>query len=78
MYTLVRKTPPSPSPVYDTFWRFAHARQQVYHARLRGDPAPWTQDEILRAHRFTNCYRASDRGVNRARVEAVRHQLMAP
>ncbi len=61
MNTLVRKTPPSPSPVYDTFWRFAHARQQVYHARLRGDPAPWTQDAILRAHRFTNCYRASDR-----------------
>ena len=59
--TLVRKTPPSPSPVYDTYWRFAHARQLVYHARLQGQPAPWTQDKILLAHRFTNCYRASDR-----------------
>ncbi len=59
--TLVRKTPPIPSPVYDTFWRFAHERQKVYHARLRGEPAPWTQDPILRTHRFTNCYRASDR-----------------
>ncbi len=58
---LVRKTPPSPSPVFDTFWRFAHARQQIYHTRLRGEPSPWTWDPVLSTHRFTNCYRASDR-----------------
>lgn len=29
--------------------------------RVRGDAPPWTQDPILRAHRFTNTYRASDR-----------------
>ncbi|HEU4908616.1 MAG TPA: nucleotide kinase domain-containing protein, partial [Propionibacteriaceae bacterium] len=50
-----------PSPVFDAYWRFAAARQQVYWARLRADPPPWTTDVILAAHRFTNCYRAADR-----------------
>ena len=50
-----------PSPVFDTYWRFAAARQGLYEARLRGQPAPWTSDPILRRHRFTNCYRAADR-----------------
>jgi alpha-glutamyl/putrescinyl thymine pyrophosphorylase clade 1 len=36
-------------------------RQQVYHARLRGAAPPWTTDEIVASHRFTNCYRAADR-----------------
>jgi len=47
--------------VFDTYWRFAAARQGLYEARLRGQPAPWTSDPILRRHRFTNCYRAADR-----------------
>jgi hypothetical protein len=50
-----------PSPVFDTYWRFAAARQQVYEARLAGAPQPWTDDPILGRHRFTNCYRAADR-----------------
>lgn len=50
-----------PSPVFDTYWRFAAKRQDVYEARLRGEPGPWTGDPILRAHRFTNCFRAADR-----------------
>ncbi len=50
-----------PTPVFDTYWRFAAARQGLYEARLRGQPAPWTSDPILRRHRFTNCYRAADR-----------------
>jgi hypothetical protein len=33
----------------------------VYQAHLRGDPPPWTSDPIVASHRFTNCYRASDR-----------------
>ncbi|MFE1947112.1 hypothetical protein [Streptomyces massasporeus] len=28
-----------PTPVYDTYWRFAAARQAVYEARLEG-PGP--------------------------------------
>lgn len=50
-----------PTPVFDTYWRFAAARQALYEARLRGQLAPWTSDPILRQHRFTNCYRAADR-----------------
>ncbi len=50
-----------PSPVFDTYWRFAAARQEIYEARLSGSPGPWTRDSILKRHRFTNCYRAADR-----------------
>lgn len=49
------------SPVFDTYWTFAARRQQVYEARLAGRPGPWTSDPVLRSHRFTNCFRASDR-----------------
>lgn len=50
-----------PSAVFATYWRFAAERQAIYEARQAGRPGPWTADPILRAHRFTNCYRASDR-----------------
>ncbi|WP_167368175.1 nucleotide kinase domain-containing protein [Streptomyces agglomeratus] len=50
-----------PTPVFDTYWCFAAARQAVYEARLEGRPQPWTDDPILAGHRFTNCYRAADR-----------------
>jgi len=50
-----------PTEVFDTYWRFASRRQQIYNARLKGVSGPWTDDPILREHRFTNCYRAADR-----------------
>lgn len=50
-----------PSAAFDTYWRFATERQAIYEARQAGKPGPWTADPILRAHRFTNCYRATDR-----------------
>lgn len=49
------------SPVFETYWRFAAERQATYLRRLAGGSGPWTSDPVLRAHRFTNCYRASDR-----------------
>lgn len=49
------------TPVFDTYWRFAYERQRIFYARVRGEPSPWTADEVLAAHRFTNVYRASDR-----------------
>jgi hypothetical protein len=49
------------TPVFDTYWRFAAARQEIFLRRLAGYPWPWTSDAILRNHRFTNVYRASDR-----------------
>jgi thymidylate kinase len=53
--------PAKTTVVYDTYWRFAHERQQIFHRRVRGEPAPWTTDAILFKHKFTNAYRASDR-----------------
>jgi len=50
-----------PTAVFDTYWRFAAARLAIYFARMRQSPPPWTRDEVLRRHRFTNVFRASDR-----------------
>lgn len=50
-----------PTPVFDTYWRFAARRQEIYEARIAGHRGPWTSDPVLLAHRFTNCYRAADR-----------------
>jgi 5-hmdU DNA kinase-like protein len=49
------------TPVFDTYWRFARARQQVFHKRVSGDRPPWTDDPVIANHRFTNAYRVSDR-----------------
>lgn len=49
------------TPVFDTYWRFAAERQNVYFSRLLGNGGPWSDDPILRRHRFTNAYRAADR-----------------
>jgi len=49
------------TPVFDTYWRFAAERQRVFMKRCAGEPQPWTKDQIIDAHRFTNVYRASDR-----------------
>jgi len=49
------------TPVFDTYWRFAAERQRVFMKRCAGEPQPWTKDDIIGAHRFTNVYRASDR-----------------
>lgn len=50
-----------PTPVFDTYWRFAAARQAIYLARLQGVGEPWSDDPIFRNYRFTNVYRAADR-----------------
>ena len=47
--------------MYETYWRFAAERQEVFFRKLEGLPAPWTTDPILTRHKFTNAYRASDR-----------------
>ena len=47
--------------VFDSYWRFAAERLNIYYKRL-GDPdGPWTQNHIIASHRFTNSYRAADR-----------------
>ena len=53
--------PARPTPVYDCYWQFAAERQHIFFRRLAGQAPPWTDDSILRRHKFTNAYRASDR-----------------
>src|SRR5215217_9668679 len=53
--------PLKPTAVYDTYWRFAVERQEIFFARAAGEPPPWTDDEILAEFKFTNAYRAADR-----------------
>ncbi len=60
-YVFTSLEPAKTTVVYDTYWRFAHERQQIFHRRVRAEPAPWTHDPILSKHKFTNAYRASDR-----------------
>lgn len=50
-----------PTPVYDTYWKFATERQEVFYNRIENKMFPWTDDEILKIYKFTNAYRASDR-----------------
>jgi NTP pyrophosphatase (non-canonical NTP hydrolase) len=50
-----------PTAAYDTYWRFAAERQNIFFRRFEGSPPPWTDDPILRTYKFTNTYRASDR-----------------
>jgi len=61
--TAVRAVAPNAkvTEVYNTWWQFAHERQRIYYRRLRGEPAPWTNDTTLSQYRFTNAYRAADR-----------------
>lgn len=49
------------TPVYDTYWRFAAKRQNLFMKRALGQLQPWTDDPVLQTFRFTNAYRASDR-----------------
>ena len=50
-----------PTVVYDTYWRFAVKRQEVFYNRMEGKAFPWTDDKIIQMYKFTNAYRASDR-----------------
>ena len=59
--SFTRLSPARPTVVYESYWRFAVERQEVFFRKLEGLPAPWTTDPILARHKFTNAYRASDR-----------------
>src|SRR5262245_36840965 len=49
------------SPVFETYWRFAKMRQDIFMQSVAGTPPPYTTDPVLFVHRFTNPYRAADR-----------------
>jgi hypothetical protein len=50
-----------PTVVYETYWRFASERQEIFFRRVNRKSPPWTKDHVLQKHKFTNVYRASDR-----------------
>ena len=54
-------SPARPTVVYETYWRFAAERQELFFRKIEGLPAPWTTDPVLARYKFTNAYRASDR-----------------
>jgi thymidylate kinase len=56
-----RIAPAKPTVVFETYWRFAAMRQDIFFRRLTGEPPPWTDDAVLLEYKFTNAYRASDR-----------------
>jgi thymidylate kinase len=58
---LTHLLPVQPTAVFDTYWRFAAERQEVFFRRFEELPPPWTTDRIIARHKFTNAYRASDR-----------------
>jgi hypothetical protein len=58
---LTKKTKPKLNSVYDTYWKFATERQNVFFKRFNDESFPWTKDKILNQYKFTNVYRATDR-----------------
>lgn len=61
MEIIKKLSPPKPSVVYDTYWKFAAERMNIFHQRFQHLPAPWTKDPILSEYKFTNAYRVLDR-----------------
>src|SRR3989344_2366270 len=47
--------------VFDTYWKFAAERQNIFFKRQKGNLQSYTQDSILNTYKFCNVYRASDR-----------------
>jgi hypothetical protein len=57
-----RTSPAKPTEVFETYWRFAVERQNIFFKRLKTeDSGAWTADPIFGKYKFTNAYRASDR-----------------
>jgi hypothetical protein len=61
VFTFRKLALPRASIVFNTLWRFAAERQEVFFRRLRGEPPPWTADAVMANYRFTNAYRVLDR-----------------
>jgi len=57
-----KKRKPKASIVYNTYWKFAYERQNIFFNRLENpEQYPWTNDLVLKQFKFTNAYRVSDR-----------------
>jgi len=57
-----RRQKPTPTSIFETYWRFAERRQEVFFQRLQCQPQTHAvADPVIARFRFTNVYRASDR-----------------
>lgn len=45
----------------ERFFATARERQNIYLKKERGEPFPWTEDEIFKKYKFTNVFREQDR-----------------
>ncbi len=61
VFILTKKIKPKLSVVFNTYWKFAAERQNIFFNRYSGESFPWTKDKILYQYKFTNVYRATDR-----------------
>lgn len=60
MNIYTKRKRPTASKIFDTYWKFAYERQNIFFNRIN-KIAPLTNDDILNKYKFTNAYRASDR-----------------
>ncbi len=58
---LNKKIKPKPSVVFNTYWKFAAKRQEVFFNKILNGCDNQTEDHIISRYKFTNAYRASDR-----------------
>mmetsp|Transcript_9731 Transcript_9731/g.33628 ORF Transcript_9731/g.33628 Transcript_9731/m.33628 type:complete len:412 (+) Transcript_9731:68-1303(+) len=59
------------------FYRFVHARQEMWRRRQSGD-SPWTTDALLAYYKFCNIYRELDRGTVYFRGSVERRKRVLP
>ncbi len=53
---------PTPTTVYNTYWKFAAIRQETFFNRINHPRSgPWSDDPVLQSFKFTNAYRSADR-----------------
>lgn len=57
---ITKKALPKETEVYNTYWKFAVERQNIFFNKINSKPI-LTEDIILLKHKFTNAYRGSDR-----------------
>lgn len=60
MEIIIKLQRPKPSVVFDTYWKFAAERQNIFFNKINNSTY-LTHDKVLLKHKFTNAYRASDR-----------------
>lgn len=59
--SIVKSKKPTPSIAFNSYWKFATERQNVFYRSMGSTQDSFTNDEIIGTYKFTNAYRASDR-----------------